>query len=331
MSTIRDVAQHAAVAPMTVSRVINSPESVAPATRRRVERAIEELRYVPNRVGQGLRNKRTMVIAQVVSDITNPFAIKQILGVGDAARAQGFTVLFAHTRASAEEEMAQLRSLVERRVDGVVLSPVLNTPDATDFLQRQGMPVVVLDYPMPDNDVDVVRCDSIAPARELTEQLLALGHRRIAMLSGSEEIVTARERAQGYSEGMLAAGLTPVVRFGPFTPASGYELATEILAGADRPTALVTANNFIAIGAGRAAADLGLAVPGDLSISTFDSLSTDVVLDPFFTGVVQPVEEMASLATSMLLERIVGGYSGPGREVLLPTTIEEHSSVAPPP
>ena len=265
---------------------------------------------MPNRLGQSLKSKRTMVIALVVADISNPFAIKQILGVDNAARRQGFNVIFTHTNASPSEEMSHLRSLIERRVDGVVLSPVLNTPDATNFVQSQGLPVVVLDYPMPENDVDTVRCDSIAAARALTQQLLDLGHEHVTMLSGPETIVTARERAIGYSEAMVSAGLTPVVHFGSFSPASGYRMASEVLTGSERPTALVTANNFIALGAGRAAADLGLPIPEALSISTFDSLSTDIVLDPFFTGVIQPVEELASLATAMLLERVLGTYSG---------------------
>jgi DNA-binding LacI/PurR family transcriptional regulator len=184
---------------------------------------------------------------------------------------------------------------------------------------------------MPENDADTVRCDSISAARSLTEQMLGLGHARVAMLSGPEAIVTARERAFGYSEAMLAAGLTPDVHFGNFSPESGYRMATDLLAQENRPTAFITANNFIALGAARAAADLGVPVPEALSISTFDSLSTDIVLEPFFTGVVQPVERLGSLATSMLLERVLGVYSGPGRAVILPTSIEVHLSTGPVP
>ena len=327
MATIRDVAKRAAVAPMTVSRVINQPEAVAPETRDRVEAAIRELRYIPNRLGQGLRNKQTMTIALVVSDISNPFAISQVLGVSKAARAHGYDVIFAHTNSSPQEELAQLRNLIERRVDGIVLSPVLNTPDATRFVQQQGLPIVVLDYPMPDNDVDIVRCDGLAAAHELTELLLEKGHRRIAMLSGPQEIVTAAERASGYSEAMSAACLAPDVRQGPFTLAGGYDMAREALGVKPRPTALVTANNFIALGAARAASDMGISIPEELSIVTFDGVTKDLVVDPFFTGVVQPVKELSSLATDMLLERVTGVYDGPGREVVLPTRLDVHTSV----
>jgi LacI family transcriptional regulator len=331
MPNIRDVARHASVAPMTVSRVINQPDSVAPETRERVEASIAALHYVPNRLGQGLRSKRTMVIALVVSDISNPFAIKQILGVGNAARAHGFNVIFTHTNASPTDERAQLRSLVERRVDGVVLSPVENTPDSIEFLQSQGLPVVVVDYPMPDNDVDIVRCDSVSAADHLTKRLLDLGHTRISMISGQKSIVTARERAEGYATAMKAAGLDTDVHFGEFSPESGYRLTAQLLDRASAPTAIVTANNFIALGAARAAVAAGVSVPGQLSLSTFDGLGTDLVLDPFFSGASQPVEQIASIATTMLLERVMGQYTGPGREVVLPMEFVDRTSTGPAP
>ncbi|WP_309615312.1 LacI family DNA-binding transcriptional regulator [Salinibacterium sp.] len=331
MTTIRDVARHARVAPMTVSRVLNNPDSVSDATRVRVETAIDELSYIPNMIGQALRNKLTGAIGLVVSDITNPFAIQQITGVSSAARDRGFSVVFAQTEASPDEELRQLRSMIERRVDGIILSPVFNTPDSVDFVTSAKGTVVVLGYPMPDNDVDVVRCDSRAAASEATEHLLALGHRRISMLSGPPEIVTARERSEGYKNAMRRAGLVPDVRYGAFTVASGFEMATKILASESRPTALVTASNFIALGAAQAAQRAGVSIPADLSITTFDNSRTDVVLDPFFTGVIQPVTNMATAATTLLIDRIEHRLVGPGREIVMPTTFEVHGSTAPPP
>ncbi|WP_341978096.1 LacI family transcriptional regulator [Microbacterium sp. LTA6] len=331
MSTIRDVAERAAVAPMTVSRVLNNPDSVSPETRGRVEAAITELRYIPNRVGLGLRRKRTKAIGLIVSDITNPFTIQQITGVGTAARENGYTVIFAQTESDPAEELRQLRSMIERRVDGVILSPVFNTPESVDFAQHARSEIVVLGYPMPDNDVDVVRCDTRTAAKAATEHLLDLGHRRIAMLSGAETIVTARERADGYRDAMRDAGVAPVVQFGAFTAGSGHEMASVVLRASEPPTALVTAGNVIALGAAQAARALGLSIPGDLSVTTFDNARTDVVLDPFFSGVIQPISEMAASATALLLQRIEGEYDGPGRDVLFPTTWDVHSSTGPPP
>lgn len=330
MATIREVAKRADVAPMTVSRVINRPETVAEATRERVQRAIRDLNYVPNRLGLGLRNKQTMAIALVVGDISNPFATEQILGVSEAAKSQGYNLIFAHTDSSPEEELAQLRHLVERRVDGIVLSPVLNTPDAVRFVQEQGVPIVVLDYPMPDNDVDVVRSDSEDGAHRLTQYLINLGHTRIAMLSGTEQAVTARERAAGYRAAMQAAGLSEDIRFGAFSIASGYAMAGDVLTAKERPTALVTASNFIGLGAARRARDLGLRIPEDVSVVTFDNIGTEIAFDPFFTGMVQPVRELAALATDMLLERATERHEGPGRDVVRLMELDTHSSAAGP-
>jgi LacI family transcriptional regulator len=331
MTTIRDVARHAHVAPMTVSRVLNSPESVSDETRTRVEAAITELSYIPNMVGQALRHKLTGAIGLVVSDITNPFAIQQVTGVSRAARERGFTVIFAQTESDPEEEMRQLRSMIERRVDGIILSPVRNTPDSVDFVAAARRNIVVLGYPMPNNDVDVVRCDSRAASRQATEHLIRLGHRRIAMLSGDPLIVTARERAEGYEDAIRGAGLQPDVRYGAFTVASGLEMASAILDAGTRPTALVTASNFIALGAAQAARQAGLSIPADLSVTTFDNSSTDVVLDPFFTGVIQPVFQMSEAATMLLIDRIQHRHVGPGRDMVMPTTFEIHGSTAPPP
>ena len=331
MATIRDVARRAGVAPMTVSRSLNQPETVSPATRRRVLAAVEELRYVPNILGQGLRRRRTMVLGFVVSDVSNPFGIQQIQGVSRAARAQGYTVVFAHTDKDSDEELRQIRALAERRVDGIILSPVYNTPEAVEFSQGQGIPIVVLDYAMPDNDVDVVRCDTRAASRQITNYLLDLGHTRIAMLSGSEKIFTSLDRAEGYTDAMHDAGLEADVTFGDFS-VEGGAIGTELLLRrAEPPTALVTGNNFIALGAAHSARRVGVDIPGDLSIVTFDNARTDMVLDPFFTGIVQPVIEIAEVATGLLLDRVYGRFDGPGRTRILQTQFEIHNSTSRPP
>ncbi len=330
-ATMRDVARRASVAAMTVSRVINDPESVAPATKARVEKAIAELRYVPNMLGQDLRRKRTMTIALLVSDITNPFSIHQITAVSDAARRAGYTVIFGHTQSDSDEEARQLRAMIERRVDGIILSPVTDDPAPVEFVQGAGSEIVVLGYPMPASTVDAVHCDTRAASSELVEHLLLLGHREVVMLTGPERIVTAVERADGYGDAMASAGLAPEIHYGDFTIASGEELARVALRQRPSTTAFVTANNFIAIGAARAATQLGLRVPQDLSIVTFDNARADHMLDPFFTGIVQPVDRMAQTATHMLVERIEGDARGRARDVVLPTVLDVHGSSAPAP
>jgi len=332
MATIREVATRAAVAPITVSRVLNAPDTVAPATRTRVEAAIAELNYVPNILGQGLRHKHTQTIGLVISDIRNPFHVAMIEAVEDVAHDHDYAVVFVNAAASDVREREQLRTLIARRVDGILLVPVYNTPESVDYVQRHGIPIAVIGYPMPDNDVDVVRCDSVRAAKELTDYLIALGHRRLAMLSGPERIVTAVERATGYEQALGSAGLelaeNPVV-FGQFDPVVSRQLARGVLDVSDPPTAIVTASNFIALGVAHAAADIGVRVPEDLSIATFDAPLTDFVLDPFFTGIVQPASDMARIAAEHLFDFVDG--RGEPRDTILPTTFEVHASTGPTP
>ena len=331
MVTIRDVAERSSVSPITVSRVINQPETVSPQTRARVEAVIAELRYVPNMIGQTLRTNRTMVIGLVVPDINNPFAIQLIRSVSATAREQEYSVVFTHSEASEENELDQLRTLAEHRVDGVVLAPVTNRPASVDFLQGQGIPVSVIGYPMPDNDVDVVRCDTRSAAEDVTRYLIGLGHERLAMLSGPTNIVTAVERTEGFTSAMRAAGLEPAaLHSGAYSVEGGKHMMRALVDEGSAPTAIVTANNLIAIGAARAARELGIGVPDDLSIVTFDDAPSEVVLDPYFTGIIQPAAEMASTATRLLLDRINGDHSAPGREIVLPTHFEVHASTARP-
>lgn len=331
MVTIKDVAARAGVAPMTVSRVLNQPDAVAEPTRSRVRAAIDELHYVPNRLGQGLLRRRTMMLALVVNDITNPFAIQQIRGVTAAARAEGFTVVFAHSDASPDEEMRELRALIERRVDGIILAPVRSTPDAVDFVQATRTPIAVMDYRMPENDVDTVRCDTESAASELTRSLIEFGHQRITMLAGPQDIVTASDRAAGYEAEMVRARLPAEIVWGKYEVASGFEMATAALSAPQRPTALVTAGNYIALGAARAARGLGLRIPEDVSIVTFDSSLDDAAIEPFFTGAVQPIARMAETATRLLFDRVLDEYTGPGRDRVFDVEFTRHLSAGPAP
>ena len=318
---------------MTVSRVLNNPSAVSPDTRSRVEAAIADLDYVPNLLGQGLRHKRTNSLGLVLNDIRNPFLSPVIESVEEVASRHGFDVLLANSQSSGDRELQQLRSLVSRQVDGIVLAPVYNTPESVAFVQGQGVPIAVLGYQMPDNNVDVVRCDTGSAAEELTSYLIDQGHRKLAMITGPQAIVTATERAAGFEAALRRAGLSkranPVV-YGEFDPVVGRNLALAMLQSENRPTALVTANNFIALGAAHAAKDLGLDVPRDLSIVTFDGPMADYVLDPFFTCISQPAADMGERAAAMMFEQLSGKAGGAARDVLLPTRLDLHTSVAPP-
>ena len=196
MSTIRDVAERAHVSTMTVSRVLNRSGYISAETRARVEHAIAELGYVPNSLARSLRFKQTKTLALILTDITNPFFTTIARGVEDVASANGFNVIFCNTDESPVVEARQLNTLAQKQTDGVLLVPARSSAGPVEFLQRQDVPVVVLDRRVPGGGVDVVRGDSEQGACDLIRLLLSLGHRRIAVLAGPEEVLD-RSRPRG--------------------------------------------------------------------------------------------------------------------------------------
>lgn len=324
MATIRDVAEQAGVSTMTVSRVLNNSGYVSQDARERVETAVADLGYVPNTIGLSLRFKRTKTIALVLTDITNPFFTTIARGVEDVASDRGFTVILCNTDESESEQARYLNSLHQRRVDGVLLVPAASAPAAVQWLQKRGMPAVLIDRRVPGIRVDVVRCDSEGGAHDVTQHLIGLGHRNIAVLTGPAQVSTAGDRVQGFLRAHREAGLDTnpaLIMHGQYTLAGGAGMMAQALQVRPRPTAVFAANNFIAIGAYRALRDAGLSVPDDMSLVAFDDLPAALMLDPFLTVAAQPAYEMGRLATELLLERLAGTTPFEPREILLPTTL----------
>jgi LacI family transcriptional regulator len=202
------------------------------------------------------------------------------------------------------------------------LVPALCSAETIKFLQSHHMPVVVVDRRVPDVKVDIVRCDSEQGACQLTQFLLSLGHRRIAALSGPQNVSTAIDRIAGYRQAMADAGLgyaPELVFHGTFRQESGYQMALQALALQPRPTALFAANNFIALGAYRALREASLRVPEDMSLVAFDDLPAALVMEPFLTVAAQPAYEMGQKATELLLARLSGEGSADCQEIVLPT------------
>jgi LacI family transcriptional regulator len=309
---------------MTVSRVINRSGYISHETRQRVEQAIAELGYVPNSLARSLRFKQTKTLALILTDITNPYFTTMARGVEDVASENGFSVIFANTDESAEEESEQLNVLAQKQTDGVLLVPARSSAEPVDFLQRQGVPVVVLDRRVPGGGVDVVRCDSEQGAHDLIRLLLSLGHRRIAALAGPEAVSTAADRVAGYRRALAEAGLPEdpdLISFGEYTQAGGQRMAEAAMSMQPRPTALFAANNFIAIGAYRYLRQAGLRVPEDVALVAFDDLPAAIVMEPFLTVASQPAYEMGRRATELLLDRLAGNAPEGFQEIVLPTEL----------
>jgi len=324
MPTIREVAQKAGVAPITVSRVINDSGYVSEGTRQKVQAAIDELGYVPNMLGPSLRFQQTMTLAVVITDITNPFWTTVTRGVEDVAQANGYSTILCNTDESEAKQDQYVQMLMRRRIDGILLVPACSEAESIDLIQKQGIPVVVMDRQVPGVKVDIVRADSEGGAYKLTQHLLSLGHVHIAMLAGPESVSTAADRVQGYQRALKDAGYpesAKQVYWGEFTQESGYRLAIEAIARTPRPTAIFSANNFLALGAMQLFNTKGIRVPEDIAVVTFDDIPLNLVANPFMTAAIQPAREMGQQATQILLERIKGEKDNGAQHLVLPTEI----------
>src|SRR5436190_12452827 len=320
--TIRDVARQAGVSAMTVSRVINSSPSVSSATRSRVEYAIAELGYVPSRLARGLSAQRTGTLALIVPDVANPFFTLIVRGSEDVARRAGYRLLLFDTRADLDVERDVIESLIAHRVEGILIAPVNDrSRDHLRRLARFGVPFVLVDRTIPGLDTDTVLGDSAGGSRQLVEHLIALGHRRIAMITESDAVSTARDRRRGYEAALTNAGIGVAPELlveGSVDPLGGREGMRRLLGLEQPPTAVFTVNNLVALGAIEAVRASGRDVPDDVALVCFDDIEYASRLHPFLTAMEQPAETFGTLGTQLLLEQIENRAPDRRRTVVLP-------------
>jgi LacI family transcriptional regulator len=334
MATIHDVAKRAGVAPITVSRVINDSGYVSHAMRERVNAAIQEMGYVPNVLARSLKSKRTNTIALIFTDITNPFFNILARGVEDTAHEAGFNVFFCNTDEDQEKENTYIQLVLQKQVDGILLVPASINSRSVEMIQGQDTPLVVVDRRFPPGTVDIVRGDSFGGAFQLTELLIHLGHRNISILSGPIEVTTAEDRMQGYRKAMKEHGLEAYIDcyYGRFTQQSGRELTHQLFTHQQKPTAILAANNLIAIGTLAACDEMGLKVPEDVTVVSFDEIPETLTPTPFLTVVSQPPYAMGKKAAEILIARIKKDPDTMDhfQEIVFPVDLKKRASSGPP-
>lgn len=311
---IKDVAVAAGVSVTTVSHVLNdvSYARISPETRNKVKSAAEELGYGPNRLAQALRTQRTGMLGLVSEDIaTTPHAGRIILGADEAARARGYNLMIINTSgsASAESREADVEALLERRVDGILYATMYHR-DVQVPANLGNVPTVLVDAVSTGGSLTAVVPDEEGGARAAVESLLAAGHTRIGFLNNTDDVPATRDRLRGFRATLTEAGLdgeaAPVESELSEVP-GGYEAARRMLDRPDRPTGLFCYNDRMAMGAYRAAAELGLAIPDDLSVVGFDDQQLIAAnLHPGLTTVALPHYEMGAWATGSLIDAIEG-------------------------
>ncbi|GAB1512809.1 LacI family DNA-binding transcriptional regulator [Actinophytocola sp. KF-1] len=319
--TIYEVAERAGVSIATVSRALRDSDLVAPATRRRVQQVAEELRFRPSRAGRALAEGQHAANGIVFPDLSGPYYAEVVLGYEEVVAELGRSVLILATngRANAEEAVLELAG----RVDGMVIMGRTVGDHVVARIADTGLPLVLLARP-PVGLVDTVTADNETSARDLTAHLLGHGHRRIAFLGDPAESPDVAGRYKGFRRALTDGGFTvPAATPCAFDVRSGYAAAEHLLG--TRPDAVVCANDEVALGALRAAEDLGLSVPGDVALTGWD----DIMAAGYarLTTVHQSMRELGATAARWLDERIGGAKTAqtatrtPARREVLPTRL----------
>jgi len=307
--TIRDVAGAAGVSVATVSRVLNSPDQVTPALRGRVARAAARLGYVVHGAARALATRRSGAMAALFPTLDNPIFAACIDAFQRRLDEHGYSLLVASAGYDSAREARELRTLLERGVDGVMLIGAAHDEESWALLRR-GPPAVLAWTHLPAGGLAGIGFDNRAAARRIGEHLIGLGHRRIAMIAGvNSGNDRAAARVAGLRDALGAAGLSLrdadlVER--PYTVADGQAAIRELLARPDPPTAVVCGNDHLALGAIAGARAQGVPVPQALSVTGFDDLDFAICAEPPLTTVQVPAAEMGRRAADHLVARARG-------------------------
>jgi LacI family transcriptional regulator len=330
---MRAVAREAGVSVSTVSNVLNSPDLVATATRRRVEKAMRTVGYVRNSAARRLRGALPTAAGAVLLDIANPFYGEVARGAEDRLAEAGCLLLACSTDADPGAEARYLGMLEEQGVRGILLSPVGGLHRAPDLASR-GTPVVYLEHPPLSADACAVRGDDHEGGRLAAAHLIALGHRRIGFLSGSRPARSVSERRRGAVAALRAAGLDPeAVLLHAAAPSSGGADAArtaveELLALPHPPTAIMCMNDLAALGALHALDNRGIDVPGGMSLIGYDDIAFAQALRPPLTTIRQPAYRLGRTAAELLLEESSPEHRH--REVVFPAELVVRGTTGPP-
>ncbi|HUC63124.1 MAG TPA: LacI family DNA-binding transcriptional regulator [Alphaproteobacteria bacterium] len=332
-TTLRDVARKVGVHPSTVSRVLNpaTRPMVTEAIARRVAAAAESLGYHPNPIAYGLKTNRTLTAGVLIPDLNNPVFPPAIRGIEDVFGAVGYTAILTNTDNDAERARIAVQKMIARRVDGLILATARRRDPVVDYCLAEDIPLVLINRAPDSSKAPAVVADDVLGVRQTVAHLVALGHRRIAHIAGPPSLSTGHGRRQAFVEAMRDHGLKAeprlVVACQAFNEEEGRRAFRELWSRDRTFTAALTANDLFAIGCYDAAAELGLSVPGDVSVTGFNDIRFVDKLKPPLTTVRMPLYEMGTQAAKALLLRIQHG-DGAALSVTLATELIVRGSTA---
>lgn len=328
---IRNVAERAGVSISTVSRVLNDSGPASIKTREAVLRAISETGFRPNTIGRKLKTAKSRTVGVLVPSLKNPIFADAVQGIERAAEQNGYSILLTSSNYAPEKEVEAVEVFLSNRVEGLIVTVAdeVSSP-ALDLLRREGVPFVLVFNPALDPGPSAITIDNRAAARAIVTELIALGHRRIAMIAGRFDASDRSGlRRAGYENALRAHGLIP----GPVVEVNFDVLdlgdhCAELCRCADGPTALFCSTDMLAIAVIRGLATIGLRVPRDISVAGFDGITVGECIAPSLATIVQPAEEMGAQALEHLLARVNG--NAPALHLTLPYRLRPGESWGPP-
>lgn len=330
--TLEDVARLAGVSTATVSRCLNSPDRVVERTRNRVLQVVHDIGYAPNFGARALAARRTNTVGVVIPTMENAIFARGLQAFQEELGRHGFTLLVASSSYQPELEMLQVRTLLARGADALMLIGFERQQEVYDILDRRGVPYVISWAYHEGQDAPAIGFDNRLAMAELARHVTGLGHRRLAVISAPQaENDRARDRVLGVMDACREAGINTdgvTVIETPYAIENGAAAMERLMSGASRPTAVLCGNDVLAVGAVRAATRLELRVPGDVSITGFDDIEIAQIIEPPLTTIHVPHRQMGRQAAQMIVSLLHGTPVGPLRP--LDTHIVHRTSLGPP-
>lgn len=325
---MRDVKNKTGLSLATISKYLNGG-NVLPENKVLIEKAIKELHYEVNEIARGLVKNKTRIVGVMVHDIECYFSGKLLHYIGQELRKYGYGMMICDSCNAEEIEAQNLKFLVSRKVDGIIILPVNMKGGFLEPAKKDKIPVVLVDRSFQDEEFDCVAIDNQIAAFRAVDILLKNNHRNIAVIASDVEY-TGIERIKGYEDAMRQAGIEipgEYIKTGRHSSEVGYEKMKELLAMPNRPTAVLMGNYDTMLGGVLAVNESEFSCPEDISLIGFDALMITGVVRPSWYMVVQPMEKMCEKAVELLLKRIEKQDDGAPVKICFGTEIQKGESV----
>lgn len=322
-TSMKDIARLAGVSVATVSRSLHRPEMVTEETKEKVLQAATELNYMPNRLAQSLRTRRSEIIGLVVPDVINPIYTELVEIIQSQFDELGYSLFLCQTGEDPKKELKYLRLLQGWKADGIIIAPVARTEISSEIWKNVSGKLIQLSRYVPGISSGAILSDNYGGAWKATNHLIKLGYKRIAMIGGPMTVNTARDRAGGYFKALGDAEIRPTLEYvtqGAFSEEEGYNAVKRLLTLDPHPEAIFCCSNLLSLGALTALKDAKVKIPEDMAFVSFDDLNTGSILNSPLTCVAQRIRDIGMKAVELIME-MIELRSAPNKMETVPTEL----------